>query len=526
MKNIRVHTTRRIILLYMWMHLVGLIQAQDTFSRTYHLEIGNDNRFQTLLVEEESFVVSTTHDGDMEVISGLTRFDYAGEILDQNIFPDYVFGESNTALKTEGGFELTGHTWSRDENNARGLELLKFSDDLEWQDRQLYFYEEFRSTNLPGILDMNDSTKAIYGSFVKTGTGIDAGAYVALLDKETDSLYSEIIFRGFPQNPYGEYRVNGLQRLGEKLIAIVDFDPGGAGPGTEPHLEIIKFTLEGEITNQIITEKIAPNEALFVDDEDNVYFYNRRIPFRLDTVLPFADRLGGMVKLNSSLDSVIWSFSIEDNGILPERRSHTVLGITQLSDGNFLACGVVGLVEDNIPEVVGFLYKFSKEGEVLWVREYGIPIPEEFVDLAAIGVLGGGRIEDCQELPDGRILCMGEHAYRIPGTSFYRELWVLMLDEEGCLEPGCGETNILTNTHTVRRYDKGVFYPNPTTDYLDISEVSFDEYRVYDLMGRLVDTGSFVQRIEVQDYAAGMYVLQLKEEGRLKSVFRFVVEVN
>jgi hypothetical protein len=231
-----------------------------------------------------------------------------------------------------------------------------------------------------------------------------------------------------------------------------------------------------------------------------------------------------MVKLNSSLDSVLWSFNVGDNGILPERRGHTVLGITQLSDGNLIAYGVVGLVEDNIPEVVGLIYKFTKDGELLWVRDYGIPIPEEFVDLAPIGVLGSGRIENCQELPDGRILCIGEHAYAIPGTSFYRELWVLMLDEEGCLEPGCEETNILTSSHSVQTYDAGVFYPNPTGDILHIRDVEFDEYRVYDLMGRLVESGSFTQRLVVADYTAGIYVLQLKEKGRLKSVFRFVVD--
>jgi hypothetical protein len=50
----------------------------------------------------------------------------------------------------------------------------------------------------------------------------------------------------------------------------------------------------------------------------------------------------------------------------------------------------------------------------------------------------------------------------------------------------------------------------------------FDTYKIYDLMGRLVQEGDFTTKIQVSDQiASGMYVLQLKEEGKLKSVFKF-----
>jgi hypothetical protein len=51
----------------------------------------------------------------------------------------------------------------------------------------------------------------------------------------------------------------------------------------------------------------------------------------------------------------------------------------------------------------------------------------------------------------------------------------------------------------------------------------FDTYKIYDLMGRLVQEGEYSPTIDLSGIeASGMYVLQLKEEGKLKSVFSVI----
>jgi len=293
--------------------------------------------------------------------------------------------------------------------------------------------------------------------------------------------------------------------------------------GSDSFFEIVKFDRNGEISNRFKQNSTGENKTIEQDDNGNIYFFNSLTPFFLDTIYPLSPRFGGLVKLNEELDTVLWSFQIKDEDGIEEERGHIIYGITQLSDGNLLACGKVGLRIDDEKEGIGFLCKFTKDGEILWVREYGIPIPDEYVDLELIGVLGTGRIEDCKELDDGRILCMGEHAYSKPEIPLYRELWLLMLDENGCLTPDCDPTLVLTNTHTEETFREGNIYPNPVSDILHISEVVFDEYRIYDLMGRLVQEGVYSPTIDLSGLpASGMYVLQLKEEGRLKSVFNLV----
>jgi len=99
----------------------------------------------------------------------------------------------------------------------------------------------------------------------------------------------------------------------------------------------------------------------------------------------------------------------------------------------------------------------------------------------------------------------------------------LMLDENGCLAPDCEATNILSSTSTAVSLQAGTIYPNPVSDILHVTDVSYDEYKIHDLMGRLVQQGEFTTAIALSEQlSSGMYVLQLKKDGRLISVFKFM----
>jgi len=515
-----------VVLYYLvWIMSGDMILAQSTFSKTYHLEVGPDNRAHFFFLQDTNFIVATTHDGDMEVLSALSRFNYDGSILQTNSISDFVFGKSRSVVLKDSGFEVAGHRWSRDDNQARGLQLLNFNNELDIIEQKLINYEINRVTNFPGILDLDSQSKMIFGSFINTSSIVDSGAYIGLLDRDSDSIQNEVIYKGPEDYPYINFTLYDLQQTRDSNLLFIaeteQRDESVTGRGA--YFEIVKFNREGEILNKIKSKLESDKSALLEGDDGGLYFFNDRTPFLLDTILPFADSFGGLVKLNEELDSTIWSFQIKDADGIDESRGHTILGISQLKDSNFLGCGGVGLKINNLKESIGFLCKFTKDGDILWVREYGIPIPEEYVALETTGVLGTGRIEDCKELEDGRILCMGEHAYAKPETSFYRELWMLMLDENGCLTPDCDPTLVLTNTHSVETFREGNIYPNPVSDILHISEVVFDAYKIYDLMGRLVQEGAYSPTIDLSGLpASGIYVLQLKEEGRLKSVFNLV----
>lgn len=519
----------RILILTVLFIYNGECSAQNTFSKVYDLGVGIDNRAQYFFLEDNSFVVATTHSGDTSVVSAFTRLDFEGNIVDQNSYADYVFGKSRSVVRTESGFEIAGHTWSLDENNARGLELVKLNKDLDFLDRVLVDYEKDRTTNLPGILDIDSVSKVVYGYLSNTGSNVGSEGYIAFLDQETDSVLSEIIFKGNGANVYGSYRIFDVQEtLDTNMLFIVEVDLLGAGPGNGSHFEIIKFNKDGEVLKKIQSRDDGNNQAIVQDDEGDIYFFNKRTPFYIDSVDIWADGAGGIVKINADMDSVLWSFALEEFDMILDGRGHTINGLNQLEDGNLLGWGITGYtVVDDVVEIVanGFVCKFTKDGEVLWVREYGIPIPKEYLSLSNFGVLGTSRINDCQELDDGRILCMGENAYAKPEVSFYRELWVLMLDKNGCIEPNCDPTTVLTSTSPTIDLQQGKIYPNPVSDVLRIADVDFDAYKIHDLSGRLLQHGPYATEIQLSHtLPKGMYVLTLKDDGRLRSVFKFVKE--
>ena len=508
----------------------SLVNAQQIYSKVYDLEVGVNNLAKYFFLEENSFIVATTHAADAKIKSALTRLNYDGLIINQNSYSDFVFGRSRSVVNTTEGFEIAGHRWSQDSTGARGLELIKVNNDLDFEEQILMNYEKSRATNLPGILDLNDSLKVVYGSYVLLGQNIDAGAYMALMNKATDSIYSEVILRDLGDSIYTRFYVYDLQETsdGNMLYIAETIIRSSTSPtGNSSEFELVKFNWEGEILNRIVDRKYGDNKALTQDEEGSVYFYNKFLPFFIDSTVNFPNQAGGIVKLNSDLDSVEWSMVIRDHDMISESRGHTLFGIRLLKDGNLLGVGRVGLTLDGEKDVIGFLCKFTKEGEILWVREYGFPIPEEHVDLSLVGVLGNAFIRDCKEMEDGRLLCMGQNAYEKTDQPFYNELWLLMLDENGCLEPDCEATNILSNTSSAVSLQAGTIYPNPVSDILYVTDVSYDQYKIHDLMGRLVQQGEFTTEIALGDQlSSGMYVLQLKKDGRLISVFKFMRSVE
>ena len=113
----------------------------------------------------------------------------------------------------------------------------------------------------------------------------------------------------------------------------------------------------------------------------------------------------------------------------------------------------------------------------------------------------------------------------MPDNPIHSEIWLLLLDEEGCLFPDCEEVTFITSTSSTLPTQAGRIYPNPVSNILRIADVSFDSYVISDIMGRQVQAGSFSTEVNLSSaMPKGMYILQLIEDNKLKSVFKFLKE--
>jgi hypothetical protein len=171
------------------------------------------------------------------------------------------------------------------------------------------------------------------------------------------------------------------------------------------------------------------------------------------------------------------------------------------------------------PVTHGFLCRINTNLDTMWFRRYLHP---QF--LPGIVAEGGGThyINDIAEASDGSIYLVGHiRGYFPPEYPWNIErLWLLHVDEHGCLEPGChlvGTEEIITHmTETMS------VYPNPARDNCTIAFSLIDGYtapaqsqlKLVDMQGRIVRTialsgaevASGTVQVDLGGLASGVYV--------------------
>ena len=490
------------------------VSAQNTFSKFYDFDIGIDDRPLSLLLIEEGFVISVNFSGNTSVVSSLIRFDNIGDVQDSIVFPDFVLGTKESIIETDDGYALTGNRWSLDDKDARGNQLIYVDPEFNILKDTTLFYQPYIGTNTRGIKKYEDEI-LIYFEAVELSGVVDTRGHIFLLDSEKDTIKHKIVLGGESGSLFSRYDISNPQQTPDRNYVFMANTTGSAN-GTAT--EVIKITKEGEMLKNVnVPRRGFSNSTLIQDVDNNFYFYTLDTPFLIDSMVSFPDAGGGITKLNGNLDSVIWSkpFNRFTNPLDPGIRIHEVQGLIELSDGHFLAYGEIQ--DNDIFKQLGFLVKFDVDGEILWSRFFKPTLQNGFIRESVF--------IDCKELPDGRILCLGESNNLENGGALGDDIWLLMLDEEGCLKPDCEKEQIITNTYSVSPTQSGRIYPNPVTDILQVADVSFDRYVLSDMMGRKILEGGFDTEINLpSSMPSGMYILQLVEGQRLKSVFKFLKE--
>ena len=88
-----------------------------------------------------------------------------------------------------------------------------------------------------------------------------------------------------------------------------------------------------------------------------------------------------------------------------------------------------------------------------------------------------------EERPDRSIVMTGTRRSDLNPSSHRMDLWVLVVDSNGCLIPNCAPTNV-----TKTQIDKGevVIYPNPTTGNFTVKVPSSGTLSISSVDGQLL----------------------------------------
>ena len=386
----------RVVIITILAFLTFNTLAQETYSKFFDARPGIRCRWQNMLVEDESLIISATFSGNTSVVSSLIRFDLFGDSIDSNQYSDFVLGIEQSVIKVNNGYDLIGNPWTIDDNGARGNMLVHLDDSLQVLSLEELFYKEKIAINTMGI-QLGTGEKRVYFETVPTTGFTDTRSHILILDAENDTIKYNIEFGSPLAIKYADYNISVLQETpdGELLFMATPQFIGEAGF----LFEIMKINRSGEILSRIVGRQQIDNNAMVQDEKGDIYFFTKDIPYELNSEQSLPDGFGGMSKVNANMDSVLWSrplgFSADPNDI--ERRIHQARGMRHLPDNNFIAYGNARHFTN--PTKFGFITKFNSNGDIIWSRFYRPQLSEDDFRESSI--------EQCEELPDGRIICMG-----------------------------------------------------------------------------------------------------------------------
>ena len=140
--------------------------------------------------------------------------------------------------------------------------------------------------------------------------------------------------------------------------------------------------------------------------------------------------------------------------------------------------------------------------------------------LAQSSFVGSGKSENSAN---------GSISYSV-GQTFYNSVE----SQNGSIENGVQHAYII-NANPTDINDNNISlnvkaYPNPTTDYLNLSVSAFENYSelsfsLFDLSGHLLKRKRLVQsetRIDFSMYSSGTYILNVKAKGILRKSFKII----
>lgn len=184
--------------------------------------------------------------------------------------------------------------------------------------------------------------------------------------------------------------------------------------------------------------------------------------------------------------------------------------VIELPDSSLVAFGNVSRVYPAPVHGIelGRIVKVAPNGDSLWNREY------ECLNTFA----AKHTINDAAMTRDGGFVAVGE------STGAEQRGWLLKIDEQGCLVPGC---HLITSTAPNPKQTLDLhIYPNPTTKQVQVyypytTQGDWLEWRLSNLQGQVIQQylraaeGPRTYIFDLQELPSGIYTLQLHQDGRL-----------
>lgn len=261
-------------------------------------------------------------------------------------------------------------------------------------------------------------------------------------------------------------------------------------------------------------QSVAPQVALLADG-DLAFAWTR------DTFNPLVTQLSPPVIYFTSPEGVVHD-SLAFHGSI-----RSAIALTAAANGDVIGVGTVLTYLGS----AGWMFRATAHGELVWQRY----ILDERNTTRAVCDL-----TNVQEGSDGSIYAAGAWFSPPPTLDGTHQLksWLVKLDADGCLEPGCTSDTIhLQEPVSVDQPPGNALMPslqiapNPVTTTMNFSVEGLTgntealRYKIYAPTGAVLQEGAVrnhEQRVETESWLPGLYILSVHQNGRPVATSRFV----
>ncbi len=219
------------------------------------------------------------------------------------------------------------------------------------------------------------------------------------------------------------------------------------------------------------------------------------------------------------------SGNVLDTVVFQNQTLKEIRNIEPVWEKGLVGCGqeYPDYINQSSPQLFGWLFRMDENREVLWERSY--------LDSTYLGLTFG--LQHVVPTRDGGYIATGTIVNWMTGV-FESHNWLLKLDSAGCLQPGCGNLNYITNTEeAVFLKGKDIkIYPNPASDYIQVEfPVDFD-FSQNSLAVLVSNTGNIVKQekistsitqLNLSDVMSGMYYFMIHRGNEIIGSKRIIV---
>jgi len=438
--------------------------------------------------------------------NSLVKTDLNGNVIDEFIYTDYPYKKIgfDMMIDSDSNIVMTGTRGQTLEKNTVMVYKVKLNGDS----LGVNYYDDLKVNNEGGekIIETRDSNYLIYAQ-----RGVDnqwARQYLIKTDRNGNKLWEKRI-DGDTLGKYTNYQ------YGRDIYELEDGDFWMAYNITSRYIGIP----ENEYAGIIRTDSLGNKKVNIVLDYGN---YDEEI-----SIYPYKNK--GVLTTWTANDSAIYNMKLTyfdslGNEVWKRKflQRYTIGKINVLKNKNIIIYGL------DLRELWQYIFCVDSQGNTIWTKTFPYEKSLPYID----------ELTKMIELPDGRIAFAGD--ITLPITREH-DILLLILDKDGCLTPGCGDTIFLlppvanSDLLALREFAFS-FSPNPAKDNIQIHFInplnSFrHEIQLFDIKGQKIisqplSSGSQDITVDLSNHTIpnGTYILQYLREGQLVQAEKVAIQ--